>query len=121
MFDNVPSSIEHIRSGTLRALAVTSATRSEALPDVPVISDFVPGYEASVMNGVGVPKNTPSEIIDKLNKEINAALVDPNIKARLAGLSGTVAFLSPSGYGKLLGDEIEKWGKVVKFAGIKVE
>jgi tripartite-type tricarboxylate transporter receptor subunit TctC len=121
MFDNVPSSIEHIRSGTLRPLAVTSAARSEALPDIPVISDFVLGYEASVVNGVGVPKNTPTYIVDKLNKEINAGLADTKMKARIADLGGTVLAGSPTDFGKLIAEGTDKWGKVVKFAGIKVE
>ena len=119
MFDGIPSSIEHIRAGKLRALAVTTATRSEVLPDVPTVGDFVPGYEASVWYGVGAPKNTPAEIIDKLNKEINAALADPKIKARLADLGGTVLTGSPADFGKLIAEETEKWAKVVKFSGAK--
>ena len=121
MFDAMPASIEYIRAGKLRALAVTTATRSEALPDVPTVGDFVPGYEASAWYGVGAPKNTPAEIIDKLNKEINAGLADPKMKARLADLGGTVLAGSPADFGKLIADETEKWGKVVKFAGIKPE
>jgi tripartite-type tricarboxylate transporter receptor subunit TctC len=113
--------IEHIRSGKLRALAVAAATRSDVLPDIPTVSDFVPGYEASAFWGVGAPKNTPAEIVDKLNKEINAGLADPKIKARLADLGGTVLPGSPAEFGKLIADETEKWGKVVKFAGIKAE
>jgi tripartite-type tricarboxylate transporter receptor subunit TctC len=105
----------------LRALAVTTATRSDALPDIPTVGEFVPGYEASNWNGVGAPKGTPAEIIDKLNKEINAGLADPKIKARLADLGGTVLALSPSEFGKLIADETEKWGKVIKFANIKAE
>ena len=116
-----PSSIEYIRAGKLRALAVTTATRSEALPDIPTVSDFVPGYEASAWYGVGAPKNTPAEIIDKLNKEINAGLADPKIKARIAELGGTVLAGSPADFGKLIADETEKWAKVVKFAGLKPE
>jgi tripartite-type tricarboxylate transporter receptor subunit TctC len=118
-FGPMPPSIEHIRSGKLRALAVTSSGRSQALPDIVAMSDFVPGYEASQWYGIGVPKNTPSEIIDKLNKEINAGLADPKIKARLADLGGTLLAGSPADFGKLIADETEKWGKVVKFAGIK--
>jgi tripartite-type tricarboxylate transporter receptor subunit TctC len=120
MFDNIPSSIEHIRAGKLRALAVTTALRSEALPDVPTVGEFVPGYEASIWWGVGVPKNTPAEFIDKLNKEINAGLADPKIKARLAAdFGGTVLAGSPADFGKLIAEEIDKWGKVVRFAGAK--
>jgi tripartite-type tricarboxylate transporter receptor subunit TctC len=121
MFDNLPPSIEHIRAGKLRALAVTSATRSPALPDLPTVGDFVPGFEASVWQGIAVPRNTPPEIIDKLNKEINAGLADPKIKARLADLGGTVLALSPSDFGKLIADETEKWGKVIRAANIKPE
>ena len=121
MFDTMPSSIEYIRAGKLRALAVTTATRSEALPDIPTVGDFVPGYEASAWYGVGAPKNTPAEIVDKLNKEINAGLADPKMKARLADLGGTVLAGSPADFGKLIADETEKWAKVVKFAGIKPE
>jgi tripartite-type tricarboxylate transporter receptor subunit TctC len=120
-FDTLPSSIEHIRSGKLRALAVTTAVRSEALPDVPTVSSFVPGYEASYLNGVGVPRNTPSEIIERLNREINAGLADPNMKARLADLGGTALVLSPGDFGKLIADETSKWAKVVRFAGIKAD
>ena len=117
MFAAMPSSIEYIRAGKLRALAVTTATRSEALPDIPTVGDFVPGYEASGWYGIGAPKNTPAEIIDKLNKEINAGLADPKIKARLADLGGTVLPGSPADFGKLIADETEKWAKVIKFAG----
>jgi tripartite-type tricarboxylate transporter receptor subunit TctC len=117
-FGPIPPSIEHIRSGKLRALAVTSARRSQALPDIAAMSDFVPGYEASQWYGIGVPKNTPSEIIDKLNKEINASLADPIMKARLPDLGATALAGSPADFGKLIADETEKWGKVVKFAGI---
>jgi tripartite-type tricarboxylate transporter receptor subunit TctC len=118
-FDNMPSSIEHIRAGRLRALAVTTAVRSEALPDVPVVADFVPGYEASSWFGAGVPKGTPAEIIDKLNKEMNAALADPKIKARLADLGGMSLAGSPADFGKVIAEETEKWAKVVKFSGAK--
>jgi tripartite-type tricarboxylate transporter receptor subunit TctC len=119
MFDNVPTSIEFIRAGKLRALAVTTATRSEVLPDLPTVADFVPGYEASAWYGVGVPKGTPDDIIDKLNKEINAILAEPKAKARLADLSASLLAGSPADFGKLVADETEKWGKVVKFSGAK--
>ncbi len=120
-FDNLPASIEHIRAGKLRALAVATAMRSEVLPDIPTVADFLPGYEASAWNGVGVPKDTPAEIIDKLNNEINAALADPKIKARIAELGAAVFPSSPSEFGKFIADETDKWAKVVKFAGIKPE
>jgi tripartite-type tricarboxylate transporter receptor subunit TctC len=119
IFGPAPDSIEFIRSGRLRALAVTTATRSEALPDVPTVGDFVPGYEASGFYGVGAPKNTPLEIIGMLNKEINAALTDPKMKARLADLGGTVLPGSPVDFGNLIVEETEKWGKVVRFAAMK--
>jgi tripartite-type tricarboxylate transporter receptor subunit TctC len=121
MFGSIPPSVEHIRAGKLRALAVTTATRSEALPDIPTVSDFVPGYEASAWYGIGAPRNTPAEIVDKLNKEINAALADPKIKARLADLGGTVLGGSPADFGKLIADETEKWGKVIRTANLKPE
>jgi tripartite-type tricarboxylate transporter receptor subunit TctC len=121
MFLSPAASIEYIRSGRLRALAVTTTTRWEGLPDVPTVGEFVPGYETSIVLGVGVPKATPVEIIDKLNREINAALADPKIKARLAVLGGTVLPGSPADFGKLIAEETEKWGKVIKFAGIKPE
>jgi tripartite-type tricarboxylate transporter receptor subunit TctC len=120
-FDNLPASIEQIRAGKLRPLAVTTATRSEALPDVPALGEILPGYEASAWIGVGAPKSTPAEIIDKLNKEINAALTDPKIKARFADLSGTVIAGSPADFGNLIADETEKWGKVIRAANIKAE
>jgi len=119
MFDNMPNSIEHIRGGRLRPLAVTTATRWEGLPDVPTVGDFVPGYEATVMDGVGFPKNTPPEIVQRLNKEINAGLADPKMKARLADLGAMALASSPADFGKLIVDETEKWAKVIKFAGIK--
>ncbi len=119
MFDNVPTSIEFIRAGKLRALAVTTATRSEVLPDLPTVGDFVPGYEASAWYGVGVPKGTPDDIIDKLNKEINAILAEPKAKARLADLGASLLAGSPADFGELVADETEKWGKVVKFSGAK--
>jgi tripartite-type tricarboxylate transporter receptor subunit TctC len=118
VFGSIPSSIGYIRGGTLRPLAVTTATRSEMLPDVPPMVDFVPGYEMSTWYGIGAPKNTPAEVIGKLNFEINAVLGSPGFKARLADLSGTVLGGSPSDLAKLVGDETEKWAKVVKFAGI---
>ena len=113
------SSIEYINAGKLRALAVTTATRSEILPDIPTVGDFVPGYETSVWNGIGAPKATPANIIDKLNKEINAGLADPKIKARLANLGGTVSAGTPADFDKLIADETEKWGKVIRAANIK--
>ena len=111
MFDVLTSSLQHIRSGTLRALAVTTATRSEALPDLPTVGDFLPGYEASAWYGVAAPKNTPSGIVDTLNIEINAGLADSKLRARLADLGGTVIPGSPADFGKLVAEEIEKWGK----------
>jgi tripartite-type tricarboxylate transporter receptor subunit TctC len=119
-FDPIPNSIGYIRAGKVRPLAITSATRSEALPDVPTVSEFVPGYEGSFWFGVGAPKATPNEIVDKLNNGINAALADPKIKARLADL-GTVLAGSPADFGKFIADETEKWAKVLKFAGIKAD
>jgi tripartite-type tricarboxylate transporter receptor subunit TctC len=115
------SSIEYVRAGKLRALAVTTATRSDALQDIPTVGEFVAGYEASAWYGLGAPRNTPVEVIDKLNKEINAGLGDPKIKARLADLGNAPLALSPADFGKLLADETEKWGKVVKFTGAKPE
>ena len=119
MFVLLPPSIEHIRAGRLRALAITTAMRSEALPSIPAVGEFAPGYEASGWQGVGAPKATPPEIVERLNKEINAVLVDPKMKARLADLGGTVLAGSSEDFGKLIADETEKWSKVVKFAGIK--
>jgi tripartite-type tricarboxylate transporter receptor subunit TctC len=119
MFDNMPNSIEHIRGGRLRPLAVTTATRWEGLPDVPTVGDFVPGYESSAWAGIGVPKNTPAEIVDKLNKEINTALADPKMKARLADLGAVPMPMTHIEFGKFVTDETEKWGKVVKFSGAK--
>ena len=121
MFLSPAALIEYIRSGRLRALAVTTTTRWEGLPDIPTAGEFVPGYETSIVLGVGVPKATPVEIIDKLNREINAALADPKIKARLAVLGGTPLAGSPADFAKLIAEETEKWGKVIKFAGIKPE
>jgi len=119
MFDNLNSSIEHIRAGKLRPLAVTTVTRSEALPDVPTVDDFVPGYEASVVSGIGAPRNAPIEIIDRLNKEISAALSDPKLKARLADLGCVPMPMTPADFGQLMVEETEKWAKVVKFSGAK--
>jgi tripartite-type tricarboxylate transporter receptor subunit TctC len=121
MFDAASSSIAYIRAGKLRPLAVTTATRIEVLPDIPTIGEFVPGYEASGWHGVGAPLNTPPEIIDRLNKAINAALDDPKMRARIAYLGGTVLTGSPADFGRLLADETEKWAQVVKFAGLKPE
>jgi tripartite-type tricarboxylate transporter receptor subunit TctC len=119
MFDNMPSSIEHIRAGRLRPLAVTATARLEGLPDVPTVADFLPGFETSAWAGIGAPKNTPAEIIDQLNRETNAALADPKLKARVADLGGMVFPLSPAEYEKRVAEETEKWGKVVKFSGAK--
>jgi tripartite-type tricarboxylate transporter receptor subunit TctC len=121
MFDPLPSSIEYIGSGTLRPLAVTTAMRSEALPNIPAVSEFVPGYEASTWYGVGVPKSTPTEIVEKLNKEVNAALSDPKFKARLADLGAEPMSMTPAAFGKLIAGETEKWARVVKFAGLKAD
>jgi tripartite-type tricarboxylate transporter receptor subunit TctC len=120
-FGNPASSLQYIRAGKLRALAVTGVTRIDVLPDVPTVGDFLPGYEASTWLGFGAPKNTPAEIVDKLNHEINAALADPKMKARIAELGAAPLALSPSQFGKLIADEVEKWAKVIKFAGIKPE
>lgn len=120
-FDNLPASIEHIKTGKLRALAVTTATRSEALPQIPSLGEFLPGYEASVFLGVGAPKSTPAEIVIRLNKEINAGLADPRIKGRLAELGSTPFVLSHAELGKFMDDETEKWDKVIRTAKIKVE
>jgi tripartite-type tricarboxylate transporter receptor subunit TctC len=119
MFDNMPSSIEHIRAGRLRPLAVTATARLEGLPDVPTVADFLPGFETSAWAGIGAPKNTPAEIIDQLNRETNAALADPKLKARVADLGGMVFPLSPAEYAKRVAEETEKWGKVVKFSGAR--
>jgi tripartite-type tricarboxylate transporter receptor subunit TctC len=121
MFNSLPASIAYIKAGTLRALAVTAATRSELLRDIPTMSEFLPGYEASQWYGIGAPKNMPNAIIDKLNKEINAALADPKFKVRLADLGGTALAGEPDNFGRLIADETEKWAKVVKFVSIKVD
>ena len=121
MFDNIPNSLQHIRAGKLRALAVTTAEPSELLPDLPVMADFLPGYEASAWYGIGAPKGTPAEIVNKLNKEINAILAEPITKARFAELGASLVRGSAADFGKLLVDETEKWAKVVKFSGAKAE
>jgi tripartite-type tricarboxylate transporter receptor subunit TctC len=120
-FDAIASSLGHIRDGRLRALGVGNSMRVDALPDVPAVAEFVPGYEASGTQGLGVPRNTPVEIIDKLNREINAGLADPRIRARIVDLGNTPLALSPAEYSKLLGEETEKWAKVVRAANIKPE
>jgi tripartite-type tricarboxylate transporter receptor subunit TctC len=120
-FDGISSSIEHIRSGRLRALGVSTATRLDALPDVPPIGELVPGYEAIGWQGLGTPKGTPAEIIDMLNREIGAGLADPKLRARIAELGNAAFALSPAAFGKLLAEDTEKWGRVVRFAGLKPE
>jgi tripartite-type tricarboxylate transporter receptor subunit TctC len=120
-FSSIVSSIQYIRTGRLRALAVTTATRSDALPDIPAMGEFVPGYEASSWYGVGAPKATPAEIIDKLNKGINAGLADPKLNSRLADLGGTAMMGSPADFGKFIAEEAEKWGKVIRAANIKAD
>jgi tripartite-type tricarboxylate transporter receptor subunit TctC len=120
-FPTLTSSIEYVRAGKLRALAVTSATRSDALPDIPTVGEFLPGYDASGWYGIGAPKGTSVEIVAKLNTEINAGLVDPKLKARLADVGGTPLVGSPADFGKLIAEETEKWGKVVKFSGAKAD
>jgi len=121
MFDPIVRSIESVRAGKLRPLAVTTSMRSSMLPDIPAVSDFLPGYESSAWFGFAAPKATPVEVVDKLNKDINAALADPTVKARLAELGVTVTAGSPADFGKFIADETEKWGKVVRFANIKTE
>ena len=118
-FGPMPGAIEYIRAGKVRALAVTTAARSEALPDIATVAEFVPGYEASVWQGIGAPTATPAEIVGKLNREINSGLADPSMKARLADLGGTALPGSPTDFGKFLAQETEKWAKVIKFAGLK--
>jgi tripartite-type tricarboxylate transporter receptor subunit TctC len=119
-FNPLPSSLNFIKTGQLRALAVSSATRQAVLPDVPTIGEFVPGYEGNAWFGIGAPKNTPKDIVDKLNSEINAGLADPKLSARLIELGGVPMSVTPAEFGKFIADETEKWGKVVKFAGLKV-
>jgi tripartite-type tricarboxylate transporter receptor subunit TctC len=120
-FDVLPESIEYIRTGKLRPLAVTTVNRLEVLPDVPTVGDFVPGYEVNSFYGLGAPRNTPAEIVDKLNQEINGALADARMKARLTDLGGTVIVGSPADFGKLIAEETEKWAKVIRAANIKAE
>jgi len=121
IFATMSSSIEYVRAGKLRALAVTTATRSPVLPDIPTVNEFVPGYESSFWSGIGAPRNTPAEIIDKLNKAINAGFADPKLKARLADLGSTALAGSPADFGQLIAEETEKWGKVIRAANIKGE
>jgi tripartite-type tricarboxylate transporter receptor subunit TctC len=121
MFDNMPSSLPHIQAGKLRALAVTTSKRSDALPDVPTVAETVPGYEASAFFGMSAPKGTPPEIIDKLNKEINAALADPKVKARLADLGGILIPGTPADFGNVVAEETDKWAKVIKAGGVALE
>ena len=121
MFDNLPTSLQFIKAGKLRPLAVTSAERAAVLPDLPVVGDFVPGYEASAWYGLAAPKGTPGEIVDRLNREVNAILTQPDVKTQLADLGASLLPGSAGDFGKLIADETEKWGKVIKFAGIKPE
>ena len=121
MFDNIPTCAEHVKSGKLRGLAVTSTTRSEVLPDLPTVADFLPGYEASAWYGLGAPKGTPAEIVDRLNKAVNEILADPKVKAKFSEYGAILLPGSAADFGKLLADETEKWGKVVKFSGAKVD
>jgi tripartite-type tricarboxylate transporter receptor subunit TctC len=121
MFSPLPSSIEYVRAGKLRALAVTSATRSAALPDIPTVGDFVPGYEATAFFGIGAPKSTPGEIVDKLNMEINAGLADSKLKAQFADLGSVPSPTTPAEFGKFIADKTEKWTKVILVANIKPE
>jgi tripartite-type tricarboxylate transporter receptor subunit TctC len=121
VFASMSASIEYVRAGKLRALAVTTATRSDELPDVPTVAEFVPGYEASGWFGMGAPKSTSSEVVAQLNKQINEGLADPKMKTRLLDLGGTPMPMTPADFGKFIADEIEKWAKVIKFAGIKAD
>jgi tripartite-type tricarboxylate transporter receptor subunit TctC len=121
LFGTTSLTVEQVRAGKLRALAVTGATRWEGLPDIPTVGDFISGYEASSIFGLGVPKKTPVEIIDRLNKEVNAGLDDPQLKARLIDLGGTLLAGSPAEFGKLIADDTEKWGKVIRAANIKAQ
>jgi tripartite-type tricarboxylate transporter receptor subunit TctC len=117
----VPGALEYVRTGMLRALAVTTTTRLQVLPELPTVGDFIPGYEASAFQGIGAPRNTPADILNKLNAEVNALLDDPKVKMRIADLSGTVLKDSPAGFGRLLAEETVKWARVVRFANIKPE
>jgi tripartite-type tricarboxylate transporter receptor subunit TctC len=121
IFSPVSESIQHIKAGSLRALAVTTATRLDVLPDVPTVGDFVPGYEASGFGGIGAPRNTPPDIIDMLNRELNAGLADSKVKARIVELGGTVLGGTPAEFATIISDATAKWARVIKFAGIKVE
>jgi tripartite-type tricarboxylate transporter receptor subunit TctC len=121
LFDPIPAAIEYIRTGKVRALAVTTATCSDALPDIPTVGEFVPGYEASSWYGVGAPKNTPAEIVDKLNVAINSAIADPKLKARFADLGEVPAAMTSADFGKFIAEQVEKWGKVIRAANIKPE
>ena len=121
LFNPLPELMAHIKAGKLHPLAVTGATRSDVLPDLPTVGDVVPGYEASALQGLGAPKNTPAEIVDKLNKAVNAGLADPKLKARFTDLGATVFPVSPAAFGRFMVEETEKWGKVIKFAGAKAE
>jgi tripartite-type tricarboxylate transporter receptor subunit TctC len=121
MFDNLPTSIEYVRAGKLRPLAVTGVTRSELLPDIPTVGEFVPGYESSAWYGIGAPRNTPVEIIRKLNTQINAILADGRTKARIADMGASLLPGSPADFGRLVAEETEKWGRVVKFSGAKAD
>jgi tripartite-type tricarboxylate transporter receptor subunit TctC len=121
LFAGAPELIEYIRAGKVRALAVTTATRAEALPDIPTVGDFLPGYVASTWFGIAAKRKTPAEIVDRLNQEINRGLADPFLKRRLADLGGSVFAGTPTGFGNFIAAEAEKWAKVVRFAGIKVE
>ena len=120
-FGTTASTIEYIRAGTLRALAVTTAMRSETLRDLPTMAEFLPGYEASAWFGAGAPRNTPPEIVDKLNREMNACLADPKLQARIADLGGVALTGSPADFGRLIAEETDKWAKVVRFSGAKAE
>jgi tripartite-type tricarboxylate transporter receptor subunit TctC len=119
MFDNLPSSIEQIRAGRLRTLAVSSTTRLDVLPEIPTVADFVPGFETAAFAGIGAPRNTPAEVIDSLNREVNAALAEPKVKAQIAQLGGAPMPLSPAAFGTLLAEQTEKWGRVVKSSGAR--
>jgi tripartite-type tricarboxylate transporter receptor subunit TctC len=121
MFDNMPSSLPHIQAGKLRALGVTTAARSDALPNVPTVAETVPGYEASAFFGMSMPKGTPAEVIEKLNQEINAGLADPGVKARLAELGGILMPGTPAQFGQVIAEETEKWAKVIKTGGVSLE